>query len=144
MLISDVNILVYAFRRESPRHDEYRQWLTDVLVGAELFGVSELVLSGFLRIVTNHRVFIEPSTPEAALAFCDSLLRAPSATRVRPSDRHWTVFTELCQSVRARANVIPDAFHAALAMEHGATWVTTDRGFARFPGLRWIEALEDR
>jgi len=141
VLIADVNIYVYAFRRESPRHEEYREWLAEALAGAELIGISELVLSGFLRIVTNHRIFVEPSTPEAALNFCDAVLQAPSATRVRPSERHWTVFTDLCRTVRARANVIPDAYHAALAIEHGATWVTTDRGFARFPGLRWTEPL---
>ena len=141
MLIADVNIYVYAFRRESPRHEEYREWLAEALAGAELIGISELVLSGFLRIVTNHRIFVEPSTPEAALNFCDAVLQAPSATRVRPSERHWTVFSDLCRTARARANVIPDAYHAALAIEHGATWVTTDRGFARFPGLRWTEPL---
>jgi predicted nucleic acid-binding protein len=65
------------------------------------------------------------------------VLAGPGAVRVRPGSRHWGIFSRLCREVGARGNVVPDAFHAALAIEHGATWVTTDRGFARFPGLRW-------
>lgn len=142
MLLADVNPFVYAHRPESPRGEEHREWLTAALQGIEPFGVSELVLSGFLRIVTNHRVFREPTPPAVALAFCDAVLTAPAAVAVRPGARHWEIFRRLCEQVGARANVVPDAFLAALAIEHGATWVTTDRGFARFPGLRWRLPLE--
>ncbi|WP_433788125.1 type II toxin-antitoxin system VapC family toxin [Actinomycetospora sp. CA-101289] len=138
MLLADVNVLVYAHRPESDRHEERRTWLAEALTADEPFGVSELVLSGFLRIVTHHRVYLEPTPPVQAVAFCDAVLSGPSTVRVRPGSRHWTIFRGLCQEVGARGNVVPDAFHAALAMEHGATWVTTDRGFARFPGLRWM------
>lgn len=137
MLIPDVNIFIYAFRRESARHDEYRDWLQNALAGPEIVGISELVLSGFLRIVTNHRIFVDPTSPEKALEFCAAVLNGRSANSVRPTERHWVVFEQICRDVRARANVVPDAYHAALALEHGATWITTDRGFARFPGLRW-------
>jgi toxin-antitoxin system PIN domain toxin len=142
MLITDVNVLVYAFRRESKRHEEYRQWLERALTGDEVMGVSELVLSGFLRIVTNHRIYVEPTTPEAALAFCDAVLAAPAALAVRPTAEHWAVLRELCTTARTYGNHVPDAYHAALAIEHGATWITNDRGFGRFPGLRWKVPLD--
>jgi hypothetical protein len=142
MLLADVNIYLYAFRRESVRHQDYRTWLEDALSVSEPFGVSELVLASFLRIVTNHRIYLEPSTPEEAIAFCEAVLSAPAAVPVRPGPRHWAIFTNLCNTVRARANQIPDAFLAALALEHGAAWVTTDRGFARFPHLRIIHPLD--
>jgi uncharacterized protein len=137
VLLADVNVLIYAHRPESPRHEERRAWLTSALSEGEPFGVSELVLSGFLRVVTHHRVYAEPTPPALAVDFCEALLAAPNAIRVRPGARHWAIFVELCRTVGARGNVVPDAFHAALALESGATWVTTDRGFARFPGLRW-------
>jgi len=142
VLLADVNPFIYAHRPESERHDEYRQWLAAALSGPEPFGVSELVLAAFLRIVTNHRVYRDPTPPDAAIEFCSVILDAPSAVAVRPGIRHWPVFVDLCRATTARANVIPDAYHAALAIEHGATWVTTDRGFARFPGLRWHHPLD--
>lgn len=141
MLLADVNIFLYARRRESYRHEEYRRWLEDRLSGAEPFGVSEQVLSSFLRIVTNHRIYKEPTPPGAALSFCRTVLEAPATLRIRPGPRHWDIFTELCEATGARANQVPDAYLAALAIEHGATWVTVDRGYARFPGLRMERAL---
>ena len=142
MLLPDVNIYLYARRRESPRHVEYHEWLERALEGPEAVGVSELVLSSFLRIVTNHRVYREPTPPEAALEFCQAVLAAPAAVPVRPGGRHWQLFTGLCRTVRARGNLVPDAYLAALAIEHGATFLTLDAGFARFPGLRVAAALE--
>jgi predicted nucleic acid-binding protein len=61
---------------------------------------------------------------------------------VAPGDRHFAVFTELVRKVRARGNLIPDAWFAALAIETGSEWITTDRDFARFPGLRWRHPLD--
>jgi toxin-antitoxin system PIN domain toxin len=137
VLLVDVNVFVYAHRPESPRADEYLGWLTQQLSGDEPFGVSESVLASFLRIVTHHRIYREPTPPHTALAFCAGVLSAPATIAVRPGARHWSLFSRLYESVGARGNVVPDAFLAALAIENGATWVTTDRGFARFPGLRW-------
>ena len=142
MLIPDVNVLIYAFREDSERHQEYREWFEAKLTGYELVGLSELVLSGFLRIVTNHRAFKEPSRPAKALEFCQAALSAPTAAPVRPGSRNWAVFSELYGKVQAKGNVVADLYHAALAIEHDATWVTTDRGFARFPDLRWELPLE--
>jgi toxin-antitoxin system PIN domain toxin len=141
MLIVDVNILVYAFRADSPRHAEHKAWLEKKLTEPESVGVSELALSGLVRIVTNGRIYREPESPEVALAFCQAVLDAPAAVALRPGAQHWPIFAELCHATHAKGNVVPDAYHAALAIENRATWVTTDRGFARFPGLRWQPAL---
>lgn len=142
MLIADVNVFLYAHRPESPRHDEHRSWLSDALVGRERFGVSESVLASFVRIVTHHRVYAEPTPPAIALEFCAAVLGAPSAVTVRPGEDHWALFSSLVREAGARGSAVPDAALAALAIEHGATWVTTDRGFARFPGLRWVHPLD--
>lgn len=116
-------------------------WLTAALTADEPVGVSELVLASLVRITTNHRVFDQPSTPEQALEFCAAIRGAPSAVPVRAGPRHWAIFARLVAQTRARANDVPDAYLAALALEHGATWVTRDRGFARFPDLRVHDPL---
>jgi predicted nucleic acid-binding protein len=86
---------------------------------------------------TNHRVFRHPSTTVEALDACRALRSAPAAVPLRPGPRHWGIFDSLCTEAGAKANAVPDAYHAALAIENGATWVTTDTAFARFPGLSW-------
>lgn len=141
MLLADVNVFLYAHRPESPRHDEHRSWLEAALIGVEPFGVSEAVLASVVRIATHARVYKEPTPPTVALAFCEAVLAAPSAVPVRPGPRHWPLFASMVMAAGARGNTIPDAYLAALALEHGATWITTDRGFARFPGLRWRAPL---
>ncbi len=141
MLVADVNVFLYAHRPESLRHDEYREWIAYALAGREPFGVSESVLASFVRICTNHRVYRDPTPPAVALDFCAAVLAGQSAVPVRPGRRHWAIFDDLCRSLGARANVVPDAYLAALSIEHSATWITTDRGFARFPGLRWRTPL---
>jgi predicted nucleic acid-binding protein len=42
-----------------------------------------------------------------------------------------------------RSNLIPDAQLAALAIENGFVLCSSDRDFAKFPGLRWENPLAD-
>lgn len=142
MRLFDVNVLVYAYRPDAPDHKAYRAWLTELVQGPGAFGVSELAFSGFLRVVTHPRTFDPPSPLADALKLVTQLLERPNAVRLTPGERHWAIFTELCAKTKARGNHIPDAYHAALAIEHGCEFVTADRGFARYPGLRWRHPLE--
>jgi uncharacterized protein len=137
MLLLDVNVCIYAIREDSIDHEAYRAWVSRLVTGGEPVGISELVLSGVIRLLTNHRVFRQPSTTTQALEACNSLRSAPAVIPLRPGPRHWGIFDLLCTEVGAKANTVPDAYHAALAIENGATWITSDRSFARFPGLRW-------
>lgn len=141
MLLLDVNVCVYAIREDSVDHESYRSWITDALTGNQPVGMSELVLSGVVRLLTNHRIFRQPSSTVQALDACRALRSAPAAVTLRPGPRHWAIFESLCAAVDARANTVPDAYHAALAIENGATWITTDRSFAQFPGLSWRPPL---
>jgi toxin-antitoxin system PIN domain toxin len=138
VLLPDVNVLVYAFRSDLEQHAAHRDWLAVALDGDEVVGVSELVMSSFLRLVTNHRIFTIPSRLSVALRFCEAVLAAPNAAPVRPSDGHWQRFSALCEESGARGNLVPDAYLAALAMENDATLVTSDAGFRRFAGLRLL------
>lgn len=135
MQIADVNVLVCAFREDTEHHGLCLDWLNDQLGGVSQLGFSELGLSGVLRVLTHPRVFDPPTPLELAGAYVQSLLRQPKALSVRPGDSHWRIFSHLCEQSGARGNRIPDAYHAALAIEHGCEWVTLDRGFAMFPGL---------
>lgn len=139
MIICDVNVMLYAMRVDSSHHQSYGPWLEGVLQGNEAVGVSELVLSAVIRLATNHRVFSRPSSVEEVLTFCEAVFAAPAAIPVRPAERHWAIFSRLLRVSSVRANGVPDAYLAALAIENGATWATRDRGFARFAGLRLFD-----
>jgi toxin-antitoxin system PIN domain toxin len=137
MRLPDVNVLVYAFREDAPGHREWRWWLEELVEGPEPFALSDRVLVGFLRVVTHPRVFDPPTPLDAALAFAEALRSRPNAVMVTPGPRHWEIFTRLSQESSARGNHLPDAWLAALAIEQGCAFITADRGFARFAGLRW-------
>ena len=142
MLLPDVNILIYAhFEDVVADHVEYARWLTELATGTEDFALSVLVLSGFLRIATNPRVFESPSTIETAFAFVSSLTERPTARIVGPGPDHMAILERLCREAGATGKLVADAQHAAIAMEHNCTLVSVDSDFARFPGLSWRHPL---
>lgn len=142
MRLCDVNILVYAFRSDAPDHPGYRDWLLRSLDDPEPFGLSDLVLSGFVRIATHPRIFNPPTPVDNALKFVDMLRSAHNVVPVAPGARHWGIFVDLCRGCNAKGNLVPDAYLAALALENGCEWFTADRGFARFRKLRWRHPLD--
>ncbi len=141
MILIDVNVLVYAKRQDSPDHAKFRKWLEESILSEPVFGVSEQVLSSVVRILTHPHIFREPTQLDEALQYVHSLREQPGCVLVSPGERHWEIFTRLCRAVGAKGNLISDAYFAALAMESGAEWITADRDYARFPGLRWRHPL---
>ena len=137
MILTDINVLVYAHRADAPGHPAYRDWLEGLINSDQAYGYSDLVLSGFLRVVTHPRVFNPPSELAIALAFTEAIRIQPNAVPISPGLRHWKIFTGLCESVKAKGNLIPDAYLAALAIESGSEWITTDADYSRFPELKW-------
>jgi hypothetical protein len=138
MLMPDVNILVYAHREESPNHERYATWLVELASGPEPFALSEFVMHGFIRIVTNPRIFTPASTTAQAFQFLAALLALPGCSVIRAGANHWRIFRDLCEAGKLRGKIVADAVHAALAIENGCEWVTADTDFARFaPVLRW-------
>ena len=136
MFLMDVNVLVYAHREDAANHSAYRQWLESIINGQASFGYSELVLSGFLRIVTHPKIFEIPSTLSSAICFAEQIRGLPNAVCLVPGAMHWKIFRECLEQINATGNDIPDAYHAALAMEWGCEWMTADKGFKRFKGLK--------
>lgn len=142
MILADVNVLLFAFRADSARHEAARSWLDQVVNGDAAYGMSPQVLSSLIRIATHPRVFRNPSGLAETIRFCNVLLDQPHCQIIRPGPRHWPIFTQLCETAGARGNLVPDAWFAALAIESGCEWCTADRDYTRFAGLRWTDPLE--
>jgi uncharacterized protein len=141
VILIDVNVLVYAHRPDSMNHEDYRRWLEDVLESGAPCGISDLVLGAAIRIVTNTRIFRDPTPLDLALTFANQLREHPSSVAVAPGESHWEIFSRLCKEAGAKGNLVSDAYFAALAIESGAEWITTDRDYSRFSGLRWRHPL---
>lgn len=142
ILVLDINILVSAFREDAADHAEMRAWLERAVEDPEPVGVTDAVLGGALRIVTNPRVFTIATPLGEALAQASDLRHHPGAVTLSPGQRHWEIFERLCRAADARGNLVADAQRAAIAIEHSATWVSKDRVFARFQELRWRHPLD--
>lgn len=136
-----MNVLIYAHRAESPDHARYVEWLRDMAEGPAPFGLSELGASSFVRIVTNPRIWDEPTSTEDALEFIARLRRRSNARLLTHGLGSWEIFASLCVASRARGKLVADAYHAALAIEHGCEFITADGDFARFAGLRYRHPL---
>lgn len=139
----DANVLVSAFRADAVHHERCRAWLAGALADRRQVGLSELVLSGALRVLTHPRVFAPPTPSAAAIDFIDAVLAQPTTAPLRPGSGHWRIFRGISTSLHLTGNRIPDAYHAALAIEHGCEWITLDHGFSAYPGLRWRNLLRD-
>ena len=135
MILPDVNVLIYAFRADAERHEEYKGWLESVVNGPAAYGIAPQVLGSVVRICTHPRIHARPSRVRDAFEFCRVLLEQPNATVVTPGQRHWEIFEALCRESKATGNLVQDAWFAALAVESGCEWITTDRDYARFAGL---------
>ena len=141
LILIDVNVLVYAHRPDATDHLRYRKWLEEALDSGSVCGLSDLALAAMVRIVTHPRIYPDPTPVELAIGFADQLREHPGCALVAPGGRHWEIFTRLCKAAGAKGNLISDAYFAALAIESGAEWITADRDYARFPGLRWRHPL---
>lgn len=144
MILPDVNVLVYALRGESRNHDAYAEWLTALVNGSDELALHDLALGGLVRVVTNRRIMVRPSGPATTTEFGRWLRAAPGARWIPSSAATWDVFDRLVAADPGiRGNVVPDAHLAAVAIAHGATLATADRGFARFPGLRFFDPARE-
>ena len=136
MFLFDVNIYVHAHRKDSPHHEICAGFLTDQLEKNHPAGYSPLALSGFIRVATHPKIFNPPSSISKALDFCESVTELSNSVPVLPGKAHWRIFTHLLREYQGKGNLVPDVWFAALAAEHGCTWVTTDRDYSRFEGLK--------
>lgn len=137
MMLLDANLLLYAYNPRAADHDRSKQWLEALLSGQSLVRFAWLTLWAFLRISTDPRVFEHPLTMAEAEAAVTAWLAQPVGGILDPGERHWEILRALTQRGQTSGPLVMDAALAAIAIEHGATLYTTDRDFARFPGLKW-------
>jgi hypothetical protein len=71
MFLVDVNVLVHAFRRDAPDHEQYANWLQELIDSDTAFAVTDTVLSGFMRVVTHPAIFNPPSKIDRAVGFAE-------------------------------------------------------------------------
>jgi toxin-antitoxin system PIN domain toxin len=144
LILVDANLLIYAYNPSLERHETARNWLERILNRPEPLRLAWVTLLAFLRISTDPRAFEHPLTVGEAVPIVSEWLARPIVGVLGPGDRHWEILSELLTRTGARGPDVMDAHLAALAIEHGATLATTDRGFVRFPGLRTVNPLEAR
>ena len=141
MIVLEANILLYAYDSASVHHVKARAWIEQMFSGTELVGLPWQTISAFLRIMTNPRLPGERFTLQEAAELVDRWLEQPNVRAMAPGDDHWGVFRQMIIEGQAPGSLVSDAHLAALTIEYGGVLHTTDRDFARFPGLRWTNPL---
>lgn len=142
MIVPDVNLLLYANNPVAKEHTVARNWIESILTGNEPVGFSWPVICGFLRISTNPRGFLDPLDMEFALQLVNDWITRAHVIALNPTPAHWLVLNDLLTKGRVRGTMTSDAEIAAYSIEYGGTLYTTDRGFARFPGLKFVNPLD--
>ncbi len=140
MILVDANLLVFAVHRQFDAHERARTWLDGRLNDVEQVGLPWGALLAFVRLSCNPRVMTRPIALRDAVAVVRSWLALPVTWTPQPTERHAATLAALLEP-ETKADLLPDAHLAALAIEHGLTLCSTDRDFARFEGLRWVDPL---
>ncbi|MBF0493296.1 MAG: PIN domain-containing protein [Deltaproteobacteria bacterium] len=141
MILCDVNIFINLYLTHNSEHKKIKSWFEEFLLSGENFAYSELVLSSFLRIISNPKMTKFAVPIDSALKFTDKIMQITHAISIRPGVKHWNIFSNYCSSLKLKANLIPDAYLAALAVEHECTWVSQDEDFKIFPNLDWKKVV---
>jgi len=143
MILTDANLLLYAYNVDATEHDTSRQWLETQLSGPNLFCFAWQTITAFVRISTNRRAFAAPLSTKEATRIVTEWLERPQTVVLTPGEKHWAIFQKLLESGQATGPLVMDAHLAALALEHGAALASSDRDFSRFPGLNVINPLRN-
>ncbi|MGB7209280.1 MAG: TA system VapC family ribonuclease toxin [Pyrinomonadaceae bacterium] len=140
MIKPDVNLLVYAHDDTSSFHESASLWFEEVLSTEQVF-FSWHTICGFLRVVTNNKIYKNPITTDQAIDIVDSWLERENTHLVSLEKRNWHLFAKMLTDGQANGNLVMDAHIAALAASCGATVASTDRDFTRFPGLQFTNPI---
>ena len=142
MILPDINVLVYAYDQSSKHHGQAREWWESQLNGLQLIALSWVTLLGFIRLLTNPRIFANPYSPAEVLAIVRTWLEQPHVKIVHPAEGHFARLAALIEQIGCAGNLTTDAHLATLAIERGLILHTTDADFSRFSGLKWRNPLQ--
>ncbi len=132
MILFDAGVLIHAFRSDAKNHQRHKEWLEAIINGPAAYGVSPQVLAIVVRVCTHPRIFHNPSSLSDVLEFCRVLLDQPNARMISAGERHWSIFSSMCEAFGTTGNLVQKTWFAALAIESGCEWTTTDPDYARF------------
>ena len=141
MIVSDVNLLLYAYDSDSPFHAKATEWWRRCLSGSEPIGLPTAVVFGFMRIGTSPRAFQKPLSVAEGVGHVRSWLAQPVVQVLEPGADHVGHVLKLLEGLGTGGNLVTDAQIAALAIEQGAILHTADADFQRSPGLRWLNPI---
>jgi len=141
VIVLDANLLLYAYNSRAPNHAQARHWVEEVFSGTEAVGLPWQTVSAFLRIITNRNLVGDRLSMEEAATVVEEWAAQPMVHLLAPGDRHWAFFRRMLVEGKVSGPMTTDAELAALTMENGGVLYTTDRDFARFPGLKWVDPL---
>jgi toxin-antitoxin system PIN domain toxin len=141
LIVPDANLLIYAYDAKAVQHRAARIWLGKILSESELVGVPWQTVSAFIRITTNSRLTGNRFPTERGIGIVQQWMNQKHVRMLSPSERHWSIFQRMLIEGQIRGPDATDAQLAALTIEYGGVLYTTDRDFARFPGLRWVNPL---
>ena len=137
MIALDTNPLVYAHRRDSPRHEHAARRIRDVAEGSASWAIPWPCLHEFLAIVTDERVYRPPSPMSKALDQIKAWLESPSLILVSETDGSLATLMELVATARITGPRIHDARIAALCLHANVReLLRADRDFSRFGALK--------
>ena len=143
MIIPDLNLLIFAHNDGAPFHPLARRWWEDLVNGRDRVGISWIVATGFVRLMTHPNVLVNPAAPGEAVDFVAEWFRSPQVVPINPGADHLTFLRRNLVAAGVGANLVTDAHIATLAMEYQAEVHSNDSDFGRFPGLRWRNPLQE-
>lgn len=141
MILLDANILLYAYNTDAPEHVRAAEWLKRAFEEERQIGIPWQTAWAFVRLSTSSRIYQTPFEPGAALKVLRSWMEWETVQMLTPGSRHLAYLELAMVDGRVTGALTSDAVLAALAMEYGATLISTDRDFARFPQLKWQNPL---
>lgn len=144
MIVPDVNLLVYAYNSDAPKHERALAWWEECLSGSTPVALPWLVMLGFVRLMTSRSVLVRPLFAPNAVKHVSAWLARPNAHVLVPGPRHLSLLEDLLSQSGGSGALTMDAHLAALAIENQAELHSNDTDFARFPGLRWVNPIADR
>lgn len=143
MILPDANLILYSYIKDFPQHQKSKKWLENVLSEGEIIGLSWQVITAFIRIGTNPKLFKVPMSVRQVEKRLDALFALPNVEIVTPTGRHWEIFLKLLKESKAVGNLVMDAHLAALAIEQNARLASTDDDFKAFSGLDYFNPLTE-
>lgn len=141
MILTDVNLLIYAYNRSDARFPKASDWLERLLNSEEKACFCWETVNGFIRVSTNSSALPVPMSLDEAFAVVESWLAQSNVMFLQPTLNHFEILKKTSTECDSTGKRFSDAVLAAYAISHDATFATTDKHFRMFSGLKLIDPL---